>query len=90
MTSYDILVDPERLLRVRFLDPARTEQNLVALTCGYVPVHGTDGRIRVAVEIVVDPMMQNPAVPYYCDPQRLQRYLVAPGDLRGIMPYSAA
>lgn len=90
MSSYDILIDPQRLMRVKFLDPARVEQNMVALTCGYVPARGSDARVRVAVEIVVDPAEQNPAVPYYCDPQRLQRYLVAPGDLRGIMPYSIA
>lgn len=86
MTSYEILVDPPRLLRIRFLD-AGTEQKLVALTCAYVAVPGADGKTRVAVEIVADPAMQNPGVAYYCDPQRLQRYLISPGHLRGIRPY---
>lgn len=87
MTSYDILVDPKRLLRIRFLDPARDEQSLVALTCAYVPARGSDGTSRVAVEIVVDPAMQNPGVPYYCDPQRLRHYMIPPAHLRGVQPY---
>jgi len=91
MTSYELLVDPQRLLRVRFLDPAgHTEQSLVALTCAYVPARGPDGKHRVAVEIVVDPAMQNPGVAYYCDPQRLQRHVIPPGSLRGIHPYLSA
>jgi hypothetical protein len=90
--DYDahILVDPQRLLRIRFLDPARAEQSLVALSCGYVPTRGQDGKARVAVEIVVDSAMQNPAVPYYCDPQRLQRFVIPPGHLQGIQPYMTA
>lgn len=87
MTSYEILVDPQRLLRVRFVDAAQVEKNLVALTCAYVPVRGNRGRPQVAVEIVVDPAMQNPGVVYYCDPQRLQHYVIPPGHLRGIIPY---
>ena len=87
MTSYEILVDPKRLLRIRFLDPTRDEQDLVALTCAYVPARAPDGSPRVAVEIVVDPAMQNPGVPYYCDPQRLRHYTIPPGHLRGIQPY---
>ncbi|HET7501583.1 MAG TPA: hypothetical protein VFK02_11285 [Kofleriaceae bacterium] len=88
MTSHEILVDPQRLVRVRFLDPTqRTEQLLVALTCSYVPVRSTDGTVRIAVELVADPAMQNPAVPYYCDPLRLQRSLIPPSSLRGITPY---
>jgi hypothetical protein len=87
MTSYEILVDPHRLLRIRFLDEARTEQDMVALTCAYVPARGTSGKVQVAVEIVVDPAMQNPGVPYYCDPQRLQHHVIPPGHLRGILPY---
>jgi hypothetical protein len=88
VTSYELLIDPQRLLRVRFSDPTRhTEQSLVALTCAYVPVRGSDGKPRVAVEIVVDSAMQNPSVAYYCDPQRLQRHVIPPGCLRGIHPY---
>lgn len=87
MTSYEILVDPQRLLRIRFLDAAREEQNLVALTCAYIPARSSDGTARVAVEIVVDPAMQNPGVPYYCDPQGLRHYVIPPGHLRGIHPY---
>ncbi|HEX8109787.1 MAG TPA: hypothetical protein VF516_18780 [Kofleriaceae bacterium] len=87
MTTYEILVDPQRLLRVRFVDATRTEQNLVALTCAYVPVRGTTGQLQVAVEVVVDPAMQNPGVAYYCDPQRLQHHVIPPGHLRGIHPY---
>jgi len=91
VTSYEVLVDPQRLLRIRFLDPAQSaEQTMVALTCAYVPARGSDGKPRVAVEIVVDPAMQNPAVPYYCDPQRLQHHVIPPGHLRGIHPYLAA
>jgi hypothetical protein len=89
MTSYEILVDPQRLLRIRFVDPASGQQNLVAVTCGYVPARGPDGTAKVAVEIVVDPAMQNPGVPYYCDPQRLQRYVIPPGYLKGVQPYVA-
>jgi hypothetical protein len=87
MTTYEILVDPQRLLRVRFLDAARAEQRLVALTCAYVPVRGNTGKLQVAVEIVVDPAMQNPGVAYYCDPQRLQHHVIPPGHLRGVHPY---
>jgi hypothetical protein len=87
MSSYELLVDPQRLLRVRYLDAARSEQHVVALTCAYVPVHTASGSAQVAVEIVVDPAMQNPVVPYYCDPQRLQHQVIPPGHLRGIHPY---
>lgn len=87
MTGYEILVDPQRLLRIRFMDSSHGEQNLVALTCAYVPARGSDGTARVAVDIVVDPAMQNPGVPYYCDPQRLRHYVIPPGDLRGVHPY---
>ena len=89
MTSYEIFVDPQRLLRIRFIDPDRAEQDMVAVTCAYVPARGTNGKTQVPVEIVVDPAMQNPGVPYYCDPQRLQHYLIPPGHLRGIHPYSS-
>lgn len=85
--TYEILVDPQRLLRVRFLDATRAEQNLVALTCAYVPVRSSTGKLQVAVEIVVDPAMQNPGAAYYCDPQRLQHHVIPPGHLRGIHPY---
>jgi hypothetical protein len=61
MSSYDMFVDPERLLRIRFLEPGSSEQILVALTCVYVPARSSDGTSRVAVEIIVDPAMQNPA-----------------------------
>jgi hypothetical protein len=88
VTSYELLVDPQRLLRVRFMDlTQQTEQSMVALTCAYVPVRGPDGKPRVAVEIVEDPAMQNPGVAYYCDPQRLRRHVIPPGCLRGIHPY---
>jgi hypothetical protein len=85
--TYEMLVDPQRLLRVRFLDATRAEQDLVALTCAYVPVHSSTGKLQVAVEVVVDPAMQNPGVAYYCDPQRLQHHIIPPGHLRGILPY---
>lgn len=87
--SYEILVDPQRLLRVRFLDAQRSEQTLVALTCAYVPARGATGKLQVAVEIVVDPAMQNPGTPYYCDPQRLQHHVIPPVHLKGIHPYSS-
>ena len=75
MTSYEVLVDPERLLIVRFVHPEnRVEQRVVALTCAYVPATGVDGRTRIAIEIVVDPAMQNPGAPYYCDPERLAHF----------------
>lgn len=89
MTTYEILVDPQRLLRVRFVDATRAEQDLVALTCAYIPVRGNRGARQVAVEIVVDPAMQNPGVAYYCDPQRLQHHVIPPAHLRGILPYLA-
>jgi hypothetical protein len=60
---------------------------MVALTCAYVPTHGSDGLARIAVEIVVDPAMQNPGVAYYCDPQRLQHHVIPPSYLRGAHPY---
>jgi hypothetical protein len=85
--TYEMLVDPQRLLRVRFLDATRAEQDLVALTCAYVPVRSITGKLQVAVEVVVDPAMQNPGVAYYCDPQRLQHHIIPPGHLRGILPY---
>jgi hypothetical protein len=89
VTSYDILVDPQRLLRIRFLDAAREDQNLVALTCGYVPVRSSDGTARVAVEIVIDPAMQNPGVPYYCDPQGLRHYYLVSEVLTGCFLHGA-
>jgi len=86
--DYEVAVDPENLLNVRYVDPLqRVEVRVVALTCAYVPVIGNDGRRRVAVELVFDPVEQTPGVPYYCEPQRLQQVLIPPGFLRGVHPY---
>jgi hypothetical protein len=87
MTTYDLLVDPVRLLRVRFVEPStNAEVAVVAITCAYVPAVGPNG-YTIAVEIVTDSSMQNPGVPYYCDPTHLTHYLIPPKNLRGINPY---
>jgi hypothetical protein len=44
--TYDILIVPQQLLRIRFLDVARNERDMVALTCAYVPAQGADGARR--------------------------------------------
>jgi hypothetical protein len=86
--TYDLLVDPSRLVRVRFVEPvSSTELTVVAITCAYVPAVGARGR-AVAVEIVADLAMPNPGAPYYCPPTRLTQYLIPPRNLRGIQPYS--
>lgn len=86
--NYEVAVDPENLIKVRCLHPVLgTEMLLVALACAYVPVTGMNGRRQVAVEVVYDPAEQNPAVPYYADPMRLQQLLIPPGHLRGVHPY---
>jgi hypothetical protein len=86
--DYEVAVDPENLLRVRYQDPLHlNDATIVALTCAYVPAIGRGGQRQVAVELVFDPAEQNPANAYYCDPQRLQQVLIPPGSLRGIKPY---
>ena len=89
MIGHDLLVDPRQLLLVRFLGADEAERKLVALICAYVLAHGDDGTARVAVEIIVDSAIQKPIVAYYCDPQRLERYLIPPRYLREVRPYVA-
>jgi hypothetical protein len=85
--NYEVAVDPENLVKVRYVDSQGTTVAVVALTCAYVPALGSGSRRQIAIEIVFDPMMQNPAVPYYCDPHQLRQVLVSPRALRGIGPY---
>lgn len=87
---YDIVVDPERMVRVLYTSPAGP-QAIVALSCAYVSVRAATGRRVVAIEIVFDPDVQPPAgpiphAPYYCPQVRLQSLLLAPGHLRNISP----
>ena len=87
---YDIVVDPERMVRVLYATPAGPKA-IVALNCAYVSVRAATGRRVVAIEIVFDPDVQPPTapiphVPYYCPQARLQSLLLAPGDLRNISP----
>jgi hypothetical protein len=85
--DYEVAVDPENLVTVKYVDSSGSEVRVVALTCSYVPVWSTAGRRQVAIELVFDPAMPNPAVPYYCEPQRLQQVLIPPKALRGISSY---
>ena len=87
MIAYDVLVDPDRMLRVRFVDAQGNERNVNALTCSYVPAPTHAGTVGVAVQVVVDPAVPAPQQAYYCAPARLQHHLLAPGKLRGVSPY---
>ena len=85
--EYNLLVDPQRLLLVRFVDDEGATQAVVALTCTYVVARSASGRAGVAIEVVVDPSTPHPAVAYYCPQQRLQRVLVPPGRVKVVSPY---
>ena len=89
MTSFELLVDPRRMLRVTLVDAGGQEGEVAAVTCAYVPAAGADGVVRVAVEGTSDPAVPPPAAPYYCPTERLERRLLAPGRLRRIRPYRA-
>ncbi len=86
--DYAVAVDPENLLKVKYVDPAQQiELTRVVLTCAYVPAIGKGGHRQVAIELVFDPAVPHPVVPYYSEPHHLQRLLIAPSALRGISPY---
>jgi hypothetical protein len=83
----EILIDPRRLVRVKFKDALGQPRDVVAVTCAYVPARASDGTMRVAIEIVFDPSVPHPSGAYYVPSARLERQLVAPAKLERVKPY---
>ncbi|MBI4699724.1 MAG: hypothetical protein HY744_00930 [Deltaproteobacteria bacterium] len=88
MSAYEHAVDPQRMLRVAFVDGAGSELEVAAVTCAYVPAHSPAGDLRVALQIVWDPGNPNPAAPYYCPADRFERILLPPARVKRIGPYA--
>lgn len=86
MITYDVLVDPKKMLRVRFADADGAVQDVAAVTCAYVPAQAGHV-VGIAIQVVIDPGMPDPTQPYYCPQDRLQYRLMAPGQLKGVSPY---
>ena len=87
MIAVDLTIDPQTLVRVRYLDIGGAEHELVAVTCRYVPVTQTDGRRGIAFEVLWDPAEQTPPQPYWCPQGRLRRLLFPPARVRHVRPY---
>jgi hypothetical protein len=85
--SYDLRVDPERLVVVRYDDPAAGPAEVLAIACRYAPVVQEGGR-RIAIEVLWDPAEQAPHAPYYCPRERLARRLVEPARVLAVRPYA--
>jgi len=89
-TSLEIAIDPAKLLLVGLLSNDGSLHEVVAAVCRFVVVRPRgipDGSSKVAVEIVFDPLEQQPAHPYYCDRSRLVRRLAAPDRVKKVRPY---
>lgn len=82
--NYLQVVDPQRLLVVELAD----SRSLVVLSIGYVPAMDATGARCVALELVYDPAVGAPSVPYTCPVERLRRELVPPGSVRKVRPYA--
>lgn len=85
MKAAQIRVDPARLLVVDYIqnrDDGR-ETSVVAILCRYVPVR----RALVAVELLWDPLEQQPLAPYYATRAHLRRELIRPSWLVQVRPY---
>ncbi len=87
MNGFELLIDPQQLLVVAFLDDDGSMRTLLAITCRYLPVMSSTGIPSVGIEVVSDPTHPNPVEPYYCTPQNLHRTLIAPVRVRSIRPY---
>lgn len=84
---YELVVNPQKMLRVIFQHPTEGEREVTALTCAYVPAISPNGETSVAIELVWDPHDQNPRSPYTCPVERLERLLLSPSRLKKIRPY---
>jgi hypothetical protein len=86
----EIAIDPARLLLVGLLHDDGSLHEFVAAVCRFVvfrPPGIPEGPAKVAVEIVFDPLEQQPAHPYYCDRARLVRRVAAPDRVKQVRPY---
>ena len=79
-------VDPDRLLVVSY-DDHGTPREVVAVACRYVPATDRTGARRIAVEVLHDPSVPNPAGAYFCPPARMTRLLLPPPQVRSVRPY---
>ena len=84
---YELPIDPQRLLRVRFLRPDGSVTELVVLTCAYVSVMTSSGTRAVAVHLTWDPQNQNPTAPYSCPEENLTKQVISPHSLQLVSPF---
>jgi len=85
-TSFEIMVDPAKLLVVGLESDDGLLHEFVTTICRFVVLR-PQGQPKVAVEILYDPDVQQPAAVYYCDRARMVRRLAAPHRVRHVRPY---
>ena len=83
----DLLIDPERFVRVTHALPDGSTAITVAVVCAYVSVR-QHGEYTVAIEVIFDPTVQPPndlpREAYLCSYERLERMLLPPKDVKQI------
>lgn len=76
--SAHIHVNPDRLLRVTYIDAAGNEQSVVALVCHYTAVNE-----KIAVEVLFDPIEPEPSAVYQCPRERIEQIVLSPKKVNG-------
>ena len=90
MSEYERLIDPQALVIVTFEEPLGVSNEVLAVSCSYVPATTKLGQRVIVLEVWSDPGHRTPQAPYYCPAGRLKRILIAPTRVRHVRPYLSA
>jgi hypothetical protein len=99
----NINIDPRKMLLVTLREMSGDEKLYSAISCSYVTVISSCGRIAInakcsrdvikfngtsiAIEVAIDPVEPTPTTPYSCPVDRLSRIVVSPARLVKVSPY---